>query len=108
MAFERNFALGFGWRLLSLLVAVAALAFTLWEPDLHAARVVAGALVAGTIWGLWHYIGRTNRELARFVEGLRYGDFNQGFSRVGGRLQRAWPGPGRCDAPASRRARTSQ
>lgn len=84
MGFERNFALGFGWRLLSLLVAVAALAFTLWEPDLHAARVVAGALVVGTVWGLWHYIGRTNRELARFVEGLRYGDFNQGFSRTGG------------------------
>jgi two-component system, NtrC family, nitrogen regulation sensor histidine kinase NtrY len=84
MAFERNFVLGFGWRLLLLLVAVAALAYSLWAPDLRAARIVAGAAALGTTWGLWHYIGRTNREVARFVEGLRYGDFNQGFSRTGG------------------------
>jgi nitrogen fixation/metabolism regulation signal transduction histidine kinase len=84
MGSERNFALGFGWRLLLLLVAVGALAFTLWEPNLRAARIVAAAAVAGTTWSLWYYIGRTNRELARFVEGLRYGDFNQGFSRLSG------------------------
>jgi len=84
MAFERNFALGFGWRLLLLLVAVAALAYTLWAPDLRAARIVAAAAAAATAWGLWHYIGRTNREVARFVEGLRYGDFNQGFGRTAG------------------------
>lgn len=84
MAFERNFALGFGWRLLLLIVAVGALAYTLWVPDLRAARIVAGAAAIGATWGLWYYIGRTNREVARFVEGLRYGDFNQGFSRTGG------------------------
>jgi nitrogen fixation/metabolism regulation signal transduction histidine kinase len=84
MAFERNFALGFGWRLLLLLVAAGALGYTLWLPDLRAARIVALAAAIGTTWGLWYYIGRTNREIARFVEGLRYGDFNQGFSRTGG------------------------
>jgi len=84
MGSKRNFALGFGWRLLLLLITVGALAFTLWEPNLRAARIVAAGAVAGTTWSLWHYIGRTNRELARFVEGLRYGDFNQGFGRLGG------------------------
>lgn len=84
MAFERNFALGFGWRLLLLIAAVGAFAYTLWSPDLRAARIVAGAAALGAAWGLWYYIGRTNREVARFVEGLRYGDFNQGFSRIGG------------------------
>src|SRR6187402_2515743 len=84
MAFERNFAVGFGWRLLLLLSACAALALALWTPNLAAVRLVAGALVGGAIWSLWHYIGRTNREVARFVEGLRYGDFNQGFGRTAG------------------------
>jgi len=84
MGFERNFAVGFGWRLLLLLAAVGALALALWEPDLAAARIVAGVLVVGAIWGLWHYIGRTNREVARFVQGLRYGDFSQGFGRTAG------------------------
>jgi nitrogen fixation/metabolism regulation signal transduction histidine kinase len=84
MTFQRNFAVGFAWRLLLLLAAVGALALALWEPDLRAARLLAGVLAAGAAWSLWHYIGRTNRELARFVEALRYGDFSQGFGRTAG------------------------
>jgi len=85
MGFERNFAIGFGWRLLLLLALGAGFALTLRTSDLAAARLVAGLTVIGAVWSLWHYIGRTNREIARFVEGLRYGDFSQGFGRtVGG------------------------
>ena len=84
MGFERNFAVGFGWRLLLLLATLAAFALTFFQPGLAAARLVAGLLTAGAMWGLWYYIGRTNREVARFVEALRYGDFNQGFGRTGG------------------------
>src|SRR6187549_786749 len=84
MGFERNFAVGFGWRLLLLLAAVAGFALSLWQPGLAAARLLAGFIVIGATWSLWHYIGRTNREIARFVEGLRYGDFNQGFGRTAG------------------------
>jgi len=84
MGFERNFAVGFSWRLLLLLAAVAALALTLFQPGLAAARLVAGLLAAVAAWSLYYYIGRTNREVARFVEALRYGDFNQGFARTGG------------------------
>jgi len=84
MGFERNFAVGFGWRLLLLLATVAAFALTCFQPGLAAARLVAGLLAAGAAWSLWYYIGRTNREVARFVEALRYGDFNQGFGRTGG------------------------
>ena len=85
MAFERNFVIGFAWRLLLLLLAVAAFAWSIREPGLGAARLVAAGLTAGAIWSLWHHIGRTNREVARFVEALRYGDFSQGFGRtIGG------------------------
>ena len=84
MSFERNFAVGFGWRLLLMIAAIAALGLSLWAPNLAAARLVAALLVVGAIWNLWHYIGRTNREIARFVEGLRYGDFSQGFGRTAG------------------------
>jgi nitrogen fixation/metabolism regulation signal transduction histidine kinase len=84
MTFQRNFAVGFAWRLLLLLATVGALALALWEPGLRAARLLAGALAVGAAWSLWHYIGRTNRELARFVEALRYGDFSQGFGRTAG------------------------
>ncbi|WP_116090824.1 sensor histidine kinase [Sphingomonas crusticola] len=84
MGFERNFAVGFGWRLLLLLAAIAGFALSWWQPGLGAARLLAALLVVGATWSLWYYIGRTNREIARFVEGLRYGDFNQGFGRTAG------------------------
>jgi two-component system, NtrC family, nitrogen regulation sensor histidine kinase NtrY len=84
MGFERNFAIGFGWRVLLLIAALAAFALSLWEPGLAVARLVAGLLVVSAVAALWYHIGRTNREVARFVEALRYGDFNQGFRRVGG------------------------
>ena len=32
---------------------------------------------------LWHYIQRTNMELARFIDAVRFGDFSQGFSHRG-------------------------
>ena len=84
MAFERNFAVGFAWRLLLPFVAIAVFALTFSRPDLVAARLVAALLVIAAVWGLWHYIGRTNREVARFIQALRYGDFNQGFARTAG------------------------
>lgn len=84
MAFSRSFAAGFGWRMLVLLAAGAMFAATVSSPGLAAARIVAGLLLIGAIWQLWHHIGRTNREMARFVEALRYGDFSQGFTRESG------------------------
>ena len=32
---------------------------------------------------LWHYIQRTNMELARFIDAVRFGDFSQGFAQRG-------------------------
>lgn len=79
MGFSHRFVVGFAWRLAALVGAAALLAAALTTPDLAAARIVAALLLAGSVWQLWHHIGRTNREIARFVEALRFGDFSQGF-----------------------------
>jgi signal transduction histidine kinase len=84
MASNRAFAAGYGWRMLCLLATAAAFTFTLWTPGLGAARIVAALLLAGAICQLWHHIGRTNREIARFLDAMRFGDFSQGFGRRGG------------------------
>lgn len=84
MGSNRRFAAGYAWRMLALLAAGGALAGTLWTPGLAAARIVAALLLIGAIWQLWHHIGRTNREIARFIESLRYGDFSQSFGRTAG------------------------
>jgi signal transduction histidine kinase len=84
MAFNGSFAAGYGWRVLGLLAAATLFAAALWTPGLAAARIVAALILAGSIWQLWYHIGRTNRDIARFMQALRHGDFSQGFSRRGG------------------------
>lgn len=76
---QSRFLIGLVWRL-ALLIGVAFLfAATLQRPDLGAARVVAGLLVLGAAAMLWRHIRRTNVELARFVDAVKFGDFSQGF-----------------------------
>ena len=83
MDFRGRFVAGLAWRL-ALLVATAFLfVASLRVEGLGAARVVAGAAFAGTAYSLWRYIQRTNIELARFVEAIRFGDLSQNFSESG-------------------------
>lgn len=52
----------------------------LGRPDLGAARILAGLLVIGAAAWLWRHVQRTNMELARFIDAVRFGDFSQSFS----------------------------
>jgi two-component system nitrogen regulation sensor histidine kinase NtrY len=83
MGFRRNFILGLGWRVGLLLLTVFLFVKSLQVEGLGAARLVAAALCLGAVAGLWRYIQRTNVELARFVEAIRFGDFAQRFPHAG-------------------------
>lgn len=79
MTLRSRFLTGFVWRLALLLLCAWAFVQALATPGLGAARVTAGLALLGTAALLWHHVQRTNRELARFVEAVRFGDFAQGF-----------------------------
>jgi nitrogen fixation/metabolism regulation signal transduction histidine kinase len=80
MPFRGRFVVGLVWRLALVLVAAFAFAATLARPDLGATRIVAALLVAGAVALLWQHVRRTNVELARFIDAVRFGDFSQGFA----------------------------
>ena len=80
MIFRSRFLIGLVWRLALLLLAAFAFVAALQRPDLGAARVVAGLLVIGAAAMLWRHVQRTNMELARFIDAVKFGDFSQGFS----------------------------
>lgn len=80
MGFRRRFLFGLGWRVGLLIAAVFALVWAIEADGLGAARLVAAMVCAGAVAGLWRYIQRTNVELARFVDAVRFGDLSQGFS----------------------------
>ncbi|HVQ07543.1 MAG TPA: PAS domain-containing protein, partial [Allosphingosinicella sp.] len=83
MHFRNRFLLGLAWRLGLLLLMVFAFVAAINRPDLGAGRIVAGLFVLGAAALLWHYIQRTNMELARFIDAVRFGDFSQGFAQRG-------------------------
>lgn len=82
MGFKRRFIIGLLWRVALLLLTAFAFAYSLTVEGLGAARVLAGFLFIGATAGLWRYIQRTNVELARFVEAVRFGDLSQNFTRL--------------------------
>lgn len=79
MVFDRVFLLGLSWRLIALVLALAALVYVAVAPGLHAATLVAWAICVGLIASLWGYVQRTNHEVARFVDALTYADFSATF-----------------------------
>ncbi|MCJ8156239.1 PAS domain-containing sensor histidine kinase [Sphingomonas sp. LaA6.9] len=81
MDFDRRFAIGLGLRIMFVFVGLSVLAWSLVTPDLGAARVLAFAIAAAAGAGLWRYIQRTNFEVARFVEAIRFNDLQARFSR---------------------------
>lgn len=83
MAFDRSFAVGLALRLVLLIGALGAAAAAFVTPGLVVARLVALALAGGAIWSLWHHVQRTNVEIARFVEAVRFADLSASFARPG-------------------------
>ena len=81
--FGHRFLFGLAWRLGLLLLAAFGFAAALARPDLGAARIVAGLLVLAAAALLWRHVQRTNMELSRFIDAVRFGDFSQGFSHRG-------------------------
>ncbi len=83
-----GYSLGFTLRLLAwsaaLGVALLVLAWTLLQPGLAAARLIAGSAAAAAGIGLVRHVERTNVMLARFVEALRHRDLTLRFNAQGG------------------------
>ena len=80
MGFKRRFILGLLWRVTLLLATAFAFVWSLSVEGLGAARVLAALICFGAVAGLWRYIQRTNVELARFVDAVRFGDLSQNFT----------------------------
>jgi nitrogen fixation/metabolism regulation signal transduction histidine kinase len=78
--FRSRFITGLVWRLALLLLAAFAFVQSIYSEGLGAARIVAGLLVVGAALLLWRHVQRTNMELARFIDAVRFADFSQGFS----------------------------
>jgi two-component system nitrogen regulation sensor histidine kinase NtrY len=73
----------FSWQLAVRLVVLGLLtALTSWLvvlPGYASSSLLAGAVLAAAAAELWVFVGRTNRELTRFLDSARHADFSQRF-----------------------------
>jgi nitrogen fixation/metabolism regulation signal transduction histidine kinase len=80
MRFRSRFIVGLALRMGLLLLTAFGFVQSLSMEGLGAARIVAALLVIGAAALLWRHVQRTNMELARFIDAVRFADFSQGFS----------------------------
>jgi len=74
---------GFERRLIArcalLLASMAVVALLVVTPGYHAATLLVALVVVSQIAELGRYVGRTNRELTRFLDSARHADYSQRF-----------------------------
>jgi nitrogen fixation/metabolism regulation signal transduction histidine kinase len=84
MGFRHKFEFGLAWRTIALVLAIWLFSQALAIPDLRAARIVAGLIAFAALASLWQFIRRTNFQVARFIESVRFEDYSQRFSDPSG------------------------
>ncbi len=75
----RKFRVAVALRVTGLIVLIGLFFYVLFRMRLAAAAVLVGLLIAVQIAGLFRTVDRTNRDLARFFDSVRFGDFSQTF-----------------------------
>lgn len=82
--FRHRFEFGLAWRTLALIAAIWLFSKALATPDLRAGRIVAGLIAFAAVASIWQFIRKTNFQVARFIESVRFEDYSQRFSDPSG------------------------
>ena len=80
MAYKR-FSVFLALRLTIIGLALAITTWLLMQPGYYGATLLAAIVIVVSATELWWFIGRTNREVARFFSAARHADFSQRFSK---------------------------
>ncbi|MEM8493259.1 MAG: ATP-binding protein [Pseudomonadota bacterium] len=75
----KNFALRLTIRVMALAAVIGALVYTLLATGYAVISLLLGILAALLLSDIVRRLGRTNRELTRFLDSIRYADFGQRF-----------------------------
>ena len=79
MEFKR-FSLHMGGRFLIATLLMFAVVWFAVQPGYHGMTLAMFSIFTLSVFTIWRYINRTNRELTRFLDAARYADFSQRFS----------------------------
>ncbi|MDJ0710966.1 MAG: ATP-binding protein [Woeseiaceae bacterium] len=75
----RRFAVLLLARLVLVGMAMALVVWLLLQPGYHSSTLLAGIVLALMVAALWRFVSRTNREVSRFLDAVRFADYSQRF-----------------------------
>ena len=78
MVFKR-FVVLLAARLVLVGLAMTLVVWLLLQPGFHSSTLLSAAVLALLIAELWRFVSRTNREVARFLDAVRFADYSQRF-----------------------------
>lgn len=70
-------------RVAFLCATLCALVFVLFQTSYYTTVFILAGIALYQAWALVHFVERTNRDLTRFLQAIRYEDFSQSFSGRG-------------------------
>ena len=70
-------------RVAFLCATICAFVFVLFQTSYYTTVLILAGIVLYQAYALIHYVERTNRDLTRFLQAIRYEDFSQSFSGRG-------------------------
>jgi len=79
----KNFRTNCVIRVLILAVSVFAFFLVLTQTTLYSALIIIGIFFIYQIYALIHYVEKTNRDLTRLLQSIKYSDFSQSFKGEG-------------------------
>lgn len=75
----KRFSLLLTFRLVLALASLMALAYLLSQPGFYAGTLLLLLIIVFQGWEISQFVARTNQELSRFLDAVRYADFSQKF-----------------------------
>lgn len=75
----KRFSLLLTFRLVLALASLMALAYLLSQPGFYAGTLLLILIIVFQGWEISQFVARTNQELSRFLDAVRYADFSQKF-----------------------------
>jgi len=79
----RRFRINCILRVIALSATLALFFFLLFKTTLHAALFILGVVTLYQSYALIHYVEKTNRDLTRFFQSIKFSDFSQSFKDSG-------------------------
>ena len=75
----RRFVVMLVLRLVLIGAAMTLVVWLLLQPGFHSSTLLSGIVLILLVAELWRHVSRTNREVARFLDAVRFADYSQRF-----------------------------